>query len=188
MLQLSPEPSSLVLLLKSSSTAVRVDFSLYVLVLHTLLSPSVTFALLFSFLQSPHVFVTLISSVQRTSEHPLNLPLSFPPFHPPPLPHSFSSTTLPYILPPSLQGMKSLEAVLRQAVTDGQPRTHRPWKKILILVEGVYSMEGSVAPLPAIIELKKKYKVHMIVYTRIQLNLSNLDTGTEQDVPIREVF
>ena len=55
--------------------------------------------------------------------------------------------------------MKSLEAVLRQAVTDGQPRTHRPWKKILILVEGVYSMEGSVAPLPTIIELKKKYKV-----------------------------
>ena len=61
---------------------------------------------------------------------------------------------------PSVLAMKSLEAVLRQSITDGQPRTHRPWKKILILVEGVYSMEGSITPLPKIIELKKKYKVY----------------------------
>ena len=64
--------------------------------------------------------------------------------------------SLSLIFPPT--GVKSLEAILRQSVTDGQPRTHRPWRKILILVEGVYSMEGSLAPLPEIIELKKKYK------------------------------
>jgi serine palmitoyltransferase len=37
---------------------------------------------------------------------------------------------------------KSLESVLRRAIAEGQPRTHRPWKKILIVVEGIYSMEG----------------------------------------------
>ncbi|CAI8015603.1 Serine palmitoyltransferase 2, partial [Geodia barretti] len=57
--------------------------------------------------------------------------------------------------------VKSLEAILRRAVTDGQPRTHRPWRKILILVEGVYSMEGSLAPLPEIVQLKKKYKAYV---------------------------
>ena len=31
------------------------------------------------------------------------------------------------------------------------------WKKILILVEGIYSMEGSMPRLADIVELKKKY-------------------------------
>ena len=31
-----------------------------------------------------------------------------------------------------------LEDCLRKAVVRGQPRTHRPWKKIVIVVEGVY--------------------------------------------------
>lgn len=35
-------------------------------------------------------------------------------------------------------GMKDLEKKLREAIVDKQPRTHRPWKKILIVVEGVY--------------------------------------------------
>ena len=34
--------------------------------------------------------------------------------------------------------MKDLEKKLRDAVVDGQPKSHRPWKKILIVVEGVY--------------------------------------------------
>ena len=34
--------------------------------------------------------------------------------------------------------MKSLENILRESVVQGQPRTHRPWRKILIIVEGVY--------------------------------------------------
>ena len=34
--------------------------------------------------------------------------------------------------------MESLESRLREAVVYGQPRTCRPWKKILIVVEGVY--------------------------------------------------
>ncbi|CAL8300107.1 unnamed protein product [Merluccius merluccius] len=57
--------------------------------------------------------------------------------------------------------MHSLEKMLREAVCTGQPRTHRPWKKILIMVEGIYSMEGSVVRLPEIVALKKKYKAYL---------------------------
>ncbi|KAL4238049.1 Serine palmitoyltransferase 2 [Mactra antiquata] len=57
--------------------------------------------------------------------------------------------------------MQSLEKRLKDAVINGQPRTHRPWKKILIVVEGVYSMEGSIICLPEIIRLKKKYKAYV---------------------------
>ncbi|KAM4729432.1 serine palmitoyltransferase 3 [Anableps anableps] len=57
--------------------------------------------------------------------------------------------------------MHSLEKLLREAVCSGQPRTHRPWKKILVMVEGIYSMEGSVVRLPEIIALKKKYKAYL---------------------------
>jgi serine palmitoyltransferase len=38
-----------------------------------------------------------------------------------------------------------LERVIRTAVADGQPRTHRPWRKIIVIVEGIYSMEGEVS-------------------------------------------
>ncbi|KAK2553864.1 Serine palmitoyltransferase 2 [Acropora cervicornis] len=34
--------------------------------------------------------------------------------------------------------MKSLENILRESVVQGQPRSHRPWRKILIIVEGIY--------------------------------------------------
>ncbi|XP_043912170.1 serine palmitoyltransferase 3 [Protopterus annectens] len=57
--------------------------------------------------------------------------------------------------------MKSLEKLLRDAIVHGQPRTRKPWKKILIIVEGIYSMEGSVVRLPEIVALKKKYKAYL---------------------------
>eukprot|EP00850_Spirogloea_muscicola_P002630 SM000010S04268 [mRNA] locus=s10:648149:651787:+ [translate_table: standard] len=56
-----------------------------------------------------------------------------------------------------------LELVLREAIADGQPRTHRPWKKIIIIVEGIYSMEGEVCRLPEIVTIKEKYK-ELIAY------------------------
>jgi len=34
--------------------------------------------------------------------------------------------------------MADLEKKLRDAVVFGQPHTYRPWKKILIVVEGIY--------------------------------------------------
>lgn len=57
--------------------------------------------------------------------------------------------------------MADLEKKLKAAVVQGQPRNHRPWKKILIVVEGVYSMEGSIVCLPEVLRLKKKYKAYI---------------------------
>lgn len=59
--------------------------------------------------------------------------------------------------------MKELEKVLREAISQGQPRTHRPWKKILVAVEGLYSMEGTMCDLPGLLELKKKYKFYLFI-------------------------
>jgi len=58
--------------------------------------------------------------------------------------------------------MEDLEKLLKDVISQGQPRTHRPWKKILIVVEGLYSMEGTLVNLPGLVELKKKYKVSPI--------------------------
>lgn len=57
--------------------------------------------------------------------------------------------------------IKSLEKLLEKAVLNGQPKTGAPWNKIFIVVEGVFSMEGSIVKLPEIIELKKKYKAYI---------------------------
>lgn len=59
--------------------------------------------------------------------------------------------------------MEDLEKKLREAISQGQPRTHRPWKKILVAVEGLYSMEGTMVDLPGILVLKKKYKFFLYI-------------------------
>jgi serine palmitoyltransferase len=59
--------------------------------------------------------------------------------------------------------MKDLETKLREAIAQGQPRTHRPWKKILVVVEGLYSMEGTMCNLPGIVRLKRRYKFNLFV-------------------------
>lgn len=56
-----------------------------------------------------------------------------------------------------------LEECLREAIAQGQPRTHRPWTKILVVVEGLYSMEGDICNLSGIVALKKKYKFYLYV-------------------------
>jgi len=52
-----------------------------------------------------------------------------------------------------------LERLLRDSIAYGQPKTRRPWKKILIIIEGIYSMEGEMCHLREVIALKKRYKV-----------------------------
>ncbi|WFD43848.1 serine C-palmitoyltransferase [Malassezia psittaci] len=59
--------------------------------------------------------------------------------------------------------MNDLEELLREAISQGQPRTHRPWKKIVLLIEGLYSMEGTIVDLPRVLELKKRYKFYLYV-------------------------
>mmetsp|Transcript_18847 Transcript_18847/g.56021 ORF Transcript_18847/g.56021 Transcript_18847/m.56021 type:complete len:504 (+) Transcript_18847:249-1760(+) len=55
----------------------------------------------------------------------------------------------------------ALEAVLREAVAYGAPRTRRPWRKILVMVEGIYSMEGEICDLKAIAAVAKKYRAYL---------------------------
>lgn len=56
-----------------------------------------------------------------------------------------------------------LEEILRHAIVDGQPRHHRPWSKILVVVEGIYSMEGAICRLKDIVRVAKKYKAYIYV-------------------------
>ncbi|KAJ1729665.1 serine palmitoyltransferase component [Coemansia sp. Benny D160-2] len=58
---------------------------------------------------------------------------------------------------------RSLERELRRSISQGQPRTHRPWKKILVVVEGLYSMEGETCCLPEIVELRRRYGFYLFV-------------------------
>lgn len=58
--------------------------------------------------------------------------------------------------------MGHLESLLKTGILEGNPKTKRPYKKMLIIVEGVYSMEGTIVNLPEVIRLKKKY--HAYVY------------------------
>ncbi|ENN71537.1 serine palmitoyltransferase 2 [Dendroctonus ponderosae] len=61
--------------------------------------------------------------------------------------------------------MAHLETLLREAICFGQPNqadgVFKPWEKIVIVVEGVYSMEGTIVKLPEVIALKKKYKAYL---------------------------
>eukprot|EP00300_Choanocystis_sp_HF-7_P036428 c52273_g1_i1.p1 GENE.c52273_g1_i1~~c52273_g1_i1.p1 ORF type:complete len:518 (+),score=93.53 c52273_g1_i1:38-1591(+) len=56
---------------------------------------------------------------------------------------------------------ESLERTLRSAIKNGQPRTGLPWRKILVVVEGIYSMEGEICRLPEIVRACKKYKAYI---------------------------
>ncbi|KAJ7541375.1 hypothetical protein O6H91_10G056900 [Diphasiastrum complanatum] len=51
--------------------------------------------------------------------------------------------------------------ILREAIAEGQPRTRRPWKKIIVVVEGIYSMEGELCRLSEIVSVTQKYKAYI---------------------------
>jgi len=54
-----------------------------------------------------------------------------------------------------------LELTLREAIVYGQPRTRRPWNRILVVVEGIYSMEGEYCDLRNIVSVSKKYGAYV---------------------------
>ena len=57
---------------------------------------------------------------------------------------------------------RALEKMITSEIISGQPRTHRRYKRIVLLVEGIYSMEGQIVNLAAVVALKKKY--NLLVY------------------------
>merc|ERR1719473_2632150 len=56
--------------------------------------------------------------------------------------------------------MVHLEGILKNATERGMP-SGAPWRKIIILVEGIYSMEGQFARLREIVALKNKYNAYL---------------------------
>jgi serine palmitoyltransferase len=75
--------------------------------------------------------------------------------------------------------MEDLERVIRESIVEGQPRTHRPWRKIMILVEGIYSMEGEICKLPDIVKLKKKYKVYIYIQHSSEIYVQRIIVGVD---------
>ncbi|RVE42667.1 hypothetical protein evm_012682 [Chilo suppressalis] len=59
--------------------------------------------------------------------------------------------------------MDELEKILRKEIAQGQPVTHRSWKKIIVFVEGIYSMEGTILSLKRLVKLKEKYKFYIFI-------------------------
>jgi len=57
--------------------------------------------------------------------------------------------------------MNSLRNLLRAAIREGQERTHRPWRRILVAVEGIYSMEGEFCALRDVIRVAKEHKCYV---------------------------
>lgn len=56
---------------------------------------------------------------------------------------------------------QNLEKMLRQAIIMGRPRTRRPWNKILVVVEGIYSMEGEYCDLKNVVRVSKQYGAYV---------------------------
>lgn len=59
--------------------------------------------------------------------------------------------------------MDNLEELLRFHISQGQPHTKKTWDKIIVIVEGLYSMEGTVVNLRKLCELRKKYKFYLFI-------------------------
>lgn len=54
-----------------------------------------------------------------------------------------------------------LDEILKEAIVLGQPRTRRPWRKIVVIVEGIYSMEGEYCDLRNVVRVSKKYGAYV---------------------------
>lgn len=55
----------------------------------------------------------------------------------------------------------SLDEMIRDAIANAQPKTGAPWSRIMVVVEGMYSMEGETCRLREIVAVKKKYGAYL---------------------------
>ncbi|MBA2701107.1 MAG: aminotransferase class I/II-fold pyridoxal phosphate-dependent enzyme, partial [Chloroflexi bacterium] len=53
--------------------------------------------------------------------------------------------------------VQALRALLEGATRQGRPETGQPYRLILIVTDGVFSMDGDIAPLPGIVEAAEAY-------------------------------
>ncbi|CAJ0961924.1 unnamed protein product, partial [Mesorhabditis belari] len=58
---------------------------------------------------------------------------------------------------------KDCENKLRDSLCQPNPKTGEKYNKILIVIEGIYSMEGTIVDLPSFIEVKKKYGAYLFL-------------------------
>ena len=86
-------------------------------------------------------------------------------------PHNGMHSINPCIV---LLDVATLEQILAEALVKGNPKTGKAYSKILIVVEGIYSMEGSICPLPEIIALKKKYNAYLYLDEAHSIGISIL--------------
>jgi glycine C-acetyltransferase len=59
--------------------------------------------------------------------------------------------------------LAGLEGILAEAVERGRPDGSGPYRLILIVTDGVFSMDGDIAPLPGIVELAERYGAAVFV-------------------------
>jgi glycine C-acetyltransferase len=56
-----------------------------------------------------------------------------------------------------------LRDILREARDQGRPESGEPFRSILVVTDGVFSMDGDIAPLPAIVEAAEDYDAAVLV-------------------------
>lgn len=59
--------------------------------------------------------------------------------------------------------MYDLERKLVNKLTERLANKQPMFRKILIVVEGIYSMEGTILNLPRLLEIKQKYKTYLFI-------------------------
>jgi glycine C-acetyltransferase len=59
--------------------------------------------------------------------------------------------------------IEALRAVLERARADGDPQDGEPYRLILVVTDGVFSMDGDIAPLPGIVEAAEAYGAAVLV-------------------------
>jgi len=59
--------------------------------------------------------------------------------------------------------LAGLEAVLSEAAERGRPDGSGPYRLILVVTDGVFSMDGDIAPLPGIVELAERFGAAVFV-------------------------
>jgi glycine C-acetyltransferase len=57
----------------------------------------------------------------------------------------------------------ALREILREAAEQGRPDTGEPYRLILVVTDGVFSMDGDIAPLPGIVEAAEAYGAAVFV-------------------------